>query len=432
MGTVRPEFRGTVLVFDPDDLVFGGGACRIDQCDRPARGRGMCQGHLQRWAKQGRPDLAAFVATTDPRWRLQQPNAVCRLPGCGYGCARGGMCVLHGQQWHRAGRPDVDQWLAERPPMRPPTTATCRVEHCQLWPQAALPFCHAHANTWKTNGRPDINQFAAGFGQPTVTEDEAVRLDRLGQQLTLEVQYALQCRRDERASKTFPTVVMQVVRFLATTTVTSLLDRDEATWRKQIGRPAPKDSNPRALLIYAYRKVADLADAGGWEAEFPRDVWQLRRLGFPGNQTLNFAAITQSWLRNPVKRWLRWRLGTGLGLEASRRGLRALTRFAMFCDRIGIAGLAGVQRVVLERYLADLHANMVEVSASACTSDNSAASCRQSASTAGTTPSRRRRCCFPTTTPNAVNGRRGPCRSRSWPRSSGQPTSTGGTTQPTD
>jgi integrase len=361
MGAVRPEFRSDLLVFDPDDPVFGGGACRIDGCGRPARGRGMCPGHLQRWAKLGRPDLDGFVATTDPRWQLQRPNAVCRLPGCGYGCARGGMCVLHGQQWHRAGRPDMDQWLVERPPIRQPTTAaTCRVEHCQLWPQAALPFCHAHANTWKANGRPDIEEFAAGFGQPAVTEDESIRLDRLEPQLTLEVQYALQCRRDERASKTFPTVVMQVVRFLTTTTVTSLMDRDENTWRRQIGRPAPKDSNPRALLIYACRKVADLADAGGWEAEFPRDAWQLRRLGFPGNQVLEFAAITQPWLRNPVKRWLRWRLGTGLGLEAARRGLRALTRFAMFCDRIGITALAGVERVVLERYLADLHAEMTD------------------------------------------------------------------------
>ena len=121
-------------------------------------------------------------------------------------------------------------------------------------------------------------------------------------------------------SKTFPTVVMQVVRFLATTTATSLLDQDEDTWRAQIGRPAPKDSNPRALLIYARRKVEDLVDAGGWEAEYPRDVWQLRRLGFPGHQTLIFEHIPQSWMRALVKRWVRWRLGTGLGLEVARRG----------------------------------------------------------------------------------------------------------------
>ena len=117
-----------------------------------------------------------------------------------------------------------------------------------------------------------------------VTEDESIRLDRLGPQLALEIQYALQCRRDEHTTKTFPTVVMQVVRFLTTTTVTSLLDRPESDWKRQIGRPAPKDANPRALLIYARRKVEDLADADGWDAEYPRDIWLLRRLGFPGHQ----------------------------------------------------------------------------------------------------------------------------------------------------
>ena len=115
---------------------------------------------------------------------------------------------------------------------------------------------------------------------------------------------------------------MQVVRFLATTTVTSLLDRTgERLADRQIGRPAPKDANPRALLIYASRKVEDLADADGWDAEYPRDVWLLRRLGFPGHQVLNFADIPQPWLRDLVKRWVRWRLGTGLGLERRPPGV---------------------------------------------------------------------------------------------------------------
>ena len=356
MGVVRPEFRSSLLVFDADDPVFGGGACRIEPCRRPARGQGMCPGHLQRWVKQGRPDLAVFVAATDPGWQRQRPNARCRVDGCGYGSVRAGLCVLHGQQWQRAGRPDLEGWRPDRPIKQPAAGVTCRIEHCRLWPQATSSFCHAHRQTWNANGRPDIEEFAVGFSRDVVTEDELIRLDRLGPQLTLEIQYALQCRRDEHATKTFPTVVMQVVRFLAATGVTSLLDRSESDWRRQIGRPAPKDANQRALLVYARRKVEDLADAGGWEAEYPRDTWLLRRLGFPGDQVLNLTDIPQQWLRDLVKRWVRWRLGTGLGLEAVRRGLLALTRFARFCDRIGVVTLGGVDRDVLERYLADLKA----------------------------------------------------------------------------
>jgi len=358
MAAVRPEFRSRLLVFDADDTVFGGGACRVEQCRRPARGRGMCPGHLQRWVKEGRPDLEVFVAVTDPGWQRQRPNAQCRVPGCGYGSCRAGMCVLHGQQWRRAGGPDPDGWLPDRPIKQPAGGLTCRIDHCTLWPHASLPFCHSHAQTWKVHGRPDIDQFAMGFSHRVVTEDEAIRLDRLGPQLALEIQYAVQCRRDERMSKTFPTIVMQVVRFLATTTVTSLLDQDEDTWRAQIGRPAPKDGTPRALLIYARRKVEDLVDAGGWDSEYPRDVWQLRRLGFPGHQILTFEDIPQSWLRALVKRWVRWRLGTGLGLAVARRGLLALTRFARFCDRLGVNTLASVKRSVLEHYLADLQRGM--------------------------------------------------------------------------
>jgi hypothetical protein len=36
-----------------------------------------------------------------------------------------------------------------------------------------------------------------------------------------------------------------------------------------------------------------LADTGGWEAEFGRDVWQMR-LGFTGSQRLTFTRIPQS------------------------------------------------------------------------------------------------------------------------------------------
>jgi integrase len=359
LGAVRPEFRAEVLVFAAEDPVFGGGACRVESCRRAARSKGMCPGHHLRWVGEGRPDPDVFAATTDLRWRRQRPNAGCRVAGCGYGTARGGMCQLHGQRWDRAGRPGLHGWLADPPTIKtPPPGAVCAVEHCDLWPQAALPLCHAHANTWKVNGRPDIDVFVRRFEQVTTTAEEIIRLGLLGPQLRLEIQYVLQCRHDQRATKTLPAVVMALVRALAATGVVSLLDRTEDDWRTGIGRPAPRDSNLRALLIDARRKVSDLADADGWEAEFDRDVWQMRRLGFTGNQRLDFTAIAQPWLRDLVKRWLRWRLGAGLGLEAARRGLRCLARFAVFCGRIGVTAAAGIDRAVLERYLADLHAEL--------------------------------------------------------------------------
>jgi integrase len=359
LGAVRPEFRADVLVFDAEDPVFGGGACRVGHCRRSARGHGLCQGHYLRWVGEDRPDLDEFAMSTDARWRRQRPNAECRVTGCGYGVARDGMCQLHYQRWDRAGQPDLDTWLLDPPTItRSQPGTSCRIGHCDLWRRAALPFCHSHANTWKANGQPEVDVFVRGFAEIVTTEDEIIRLGRLGRQLRLEIQYALQCRRDQPSTKTAPAVVMALVKLLAATNAVSLLDRAEDEWRIQIGRPAPQDGGPRALLVYAHRQVSDLADAGGWEAEFDRDVWQMRRLGFIGNQRLTFTQVPQPWLRDLVKRWLRWRLGTGLGLPVASRGLRALTRFAMFCDRIGVSALADIDRAVLERYLADLHAEL--------------------------------------------------------------------------
>lgn len=359
MTTVRTEFRDDVLVFDAEDPVFGGGACRVGGCERSARGQQMCQGHHQRWAQAGRPDLEAFVASTDVRWRRGRPNMVCSVIDCGYGSSRRGLCVLHAQRWERAGRPDRAVWLADPLPVKQPAPgATCAIGHCDLWPHAASVFCHAHHATWKRNRCPEVEQFAHGFAATRVTADQTVCLERLPPQLKLEVAYTLQCRRDDRGSRCPPAVVMQVVGFLREAGATSLLDRTEHEWATSIGRPAPADSNPRALLLYARRQVEDLTRLGGWEDEYDHDVWHLRRLGFEGNPTLRFGQIPQPWLRELVKRWVRWRLGTGLVLETVRRGLRSLTRFAIFCDRAGVEVLADIDRDLLERYLADLTAEL--------------------------------------------------------------------------
>jgi len=361
MEVVRPEFRAEVLTFAAEDPVFGGGACSVPACRRHARSRGLCQGHHLRWQKQGRPDLDEFAATTGPRWARQRPNLCCKVPHCGYGSTRGGMCQLHAQRWERGGRPDLEQWLTNPPEVKQPQVgATCRIEHCQLWPHAGLVLCHSHANTWKVNGRPDIEGFAASFTADLTPADETIRLSDLTPQLRLEIQYALQRRHDERATKTAPNVVMQVVRFLTGVTESSLLEASEELWRARIGRPAPKDSNPRALLLaYARRGLDDLTAGTGWAVEYPRDRWRLRRLGLSeGDRTLAFDQIPQPQLRELAKRWARWRLSCGLSYEAVRRGVVAVTRFADFMySEPGhrVESLAQLDRAFLERYLADLH-----------------------------------------------------------------------------
>ncbi len=169
------------------------------------------------------------------------------------------------------------------------------------------------------------------------------------------MQFALQCRHDERHGKIQPPVVNRVVGMLTRTAVVSLTEIAEPSWR-QARHPELNDPMARAFLTYAVRKVADLADDDGWTAEYPRDVWRMRRLGYPGEVAIRFAGVSQPWLRELVKRWVRWRLSTGLGLEAgARRPVMAVTRFSRFLDNNNAGDVCAVNRLLLERYLADLH-----------------------------------------------------------------------------
>jgi len=358
IAAVRPEFRAGEIAFDPADPVFGGAICRVASCPRTARGgRGLCAAHHDRWTAEGRPDPDAFIAATSPRWHKQEPLACCRAPGCGRGVSRQGLCMRHGAAWGRAGRPDADEWLASVPvTVPPPGQQDCLVRFCGLWAERGIPFCHAHGATWKVNGRPEPGGFAARYlDDHPVPVHERIFVDSLPPQLRLEIQYALQRRSGERAGKAPPFIVMIMVRFLASSGASSLLDRTEQEWREAFG----KKNNAIALLAWSRREVTDLAEGSGWDAEYPRDAWQMHRLGFEGRYVLNFSRISQQQLKDLAKRWIRWRLSTGLGLEAGGvRPLRVLTRLAAFLHARGIAGADGISRAVLEDYLAGLHAAM--------------------------------------------------------------------------
>ncbi|MBC7269575.1 MAG: tyrosine-type recombinase/integrase [Streptomyces sp.] len=358
-AALRPEFTADRLVVDATDPAYSAGSCRVPGCERVARGHGMCAGHHHRWAKAGRPEVEEFAATTDPGWARQRPNRACRVQECGYGSARKGLCQLHAQRWERSGRPGFEEWLATGPPpIKAPAADACQVPGCRLWPQAAGPFCHAHHNTWRANGRPDPMAFAHEFAVVRVPADQVIDLTRLPEPLRWELAYVIQCRHDERASRTPPEVIGRLVSFLLEAGVSTLREGDEKAWRQAHAASGRRDSNGRGLLVDAHQRVADLAAGSGWEAEYPRKVWQLRRLGHPGNLTLDFTRIDQPWLCELAKRWTRQRLATGVGLEAVRRGLTALTRLAGYLQQARIDGPQDLTRGVLEAYLADLSAGV--------------------------------------------------------------------------
>ena len=367
VAAVRPEFRGEVVVFDPNDPVFGGAVCRVPTCGRLGSG-GLCGAHRARWNARGRPELDDFVAATSPLWQGQQ-YPPCRVSGCRYGAAGRGLCRAHYPIWMRTGRPPLDTWVAAQPPARPPATPprTCLVSSCDLWAHVGLPLCFPHRKRWKRHqkreGIADIGEFARGCD--TKRPDVAARVDLrcLQPQLRLELQYALQCRRDEVKAKSKPQTARVVAVFLAGTGAGSLLDRSEQQWGEQFAQPGVNKggSSARGLLIYARRHLEDLAYGHGWDVEYSRDVWRLHTLDVAGHRThLRFDRIAQPWLRALAKRWSRLRLSSGISSAYVYSAVAAITRFSVFltAPQVHVEHLADIDRAILERYLGDLHTHV--------------------------------------------------------------------------
>jgi integrase len=365
VAAVRPEFRHEVLAFGPDDPVFGGKPCQVDGCARTARIKGLCFGHDHRWRQQGKPERKQFIATTDPRMKGHQPLKSCRAEDCRSGRKERGLCTRHHYAWQRAGKPELDQWLGTLPTVPLAVTpATCWISYCDLWIHADLPFCLSHGVRWKEQGRPDVDEYARSYEDDSTPGHERIDLSGLAVHLRLEMQYALQSRHDDGAIKIAPGAVQTVVTFLAASGIASLLDRDEDAWRQawiqrfpRRARPGQGDSG-RALLIYARRMIEELQVGRGWDVEYPRDIWRLRNLGVSeGPATVRFDQICQPWLKDLAKRWIRWRLSSGIGAGSVTKGALAVTRFSAFLasPAVNVDRLAQVDRLLLERYLADLH-----------------------------------------------------------------------------
>jgi integrase len=359
MAVVRQEFRADVVFADRRDPILGSPPCRVPDCDRQQTLRRLCDGHHQRWKRQGRPDMDTFVRTVGPVTG-HGPLTECTVVGCGYGVGQHGLCNTHFDRWRRAGRPDRAAWLAGVAVTDTTPRPACELSFCTLWAQPRSPFCRGHMARWHYHGRPDPAAFAERcrtYGAPRF--DFRPLGDR--PQLRLELQYALQCRSDEHRTPTRHWTVQPVIRVVAGTTVTSLLDWSAERWKQEFPVRGSQHTNGElAFLRYARTRVEDLRDGSGWEAEFPRDIWELRRLGIQrGNAArLRFDRIPQPWLRALSKRWVRWRLTTGISVAQAVVDVLALTRFAAFLNDAApeITATAELSRELLERFLAALHA----------------------------------------------------------------------------
>ncbi|QIZ39981.1 phage integrase family protein [Saccharopolyspora sp. ASAGF58] len=358
MAEVRPEFRVDMFVPERGALIFNNDACRVTSCIGQPRTRGLCRAHYRQWIQQDKPDIAVFASTALPELAGRKNLTACEVPGCCYGTARQGLCVRHHGFWERAGKPDRAGWVASLAVVEHDGQDVCRLSFCTLWTQGTSPFCLNHKSRWYAVGQPDIDEFVAACESRGDDRFDFRPLDD-ARQLKLELQYALQCRHDERQINTGSWTVNVVVHVVAASGVTSLLDWPMPRWAEYFADhrgPSHDRNGQRAFLRYAHEHIEDLVCGTGWEAEFPRDVWELRRLGIEGRKRLRFDSIPQLWLRELAKRFTRWRLSIGRSPNQAFIDVQAITRLARFLasPSVDATSLAGLDRAMLERYLADL------------------------------------------------------------------------------
>ena len=97
-------------------------------------------------------------------------------------------------------------------------------------------------------------------------------------------------------------------------------------------------------------------EAAVLDGEWASDHWEAARLGIPARRehgTARFDGISQPWLRDPVKRWSRFRLATGCAFTTIGAGALALTRFSRFLAACHpqARDASAITRPVLEDYI---------------------------------------------------------------------------------
>lgn len=346
---LRPEFSADFIVVDTSDPIMGGPLCLVSGCTRLGVICKMCAAHQQQWITQGRPVVSEWINTP---WtlKLQLLPRKCSVVSCHRSRRNRNLCHTHHLRWLQDGRPRQAEWLPERsgPPLN--FQGQCNFPRCECDAEGMAGLCYVHRGSWIRMGRPPVATF---IRKADVIGADHFDLSNLPMPMRIEVAYAIQRRVDERRSKTRPDLLHRVLNQLGDSGASSLLDHSTESWNRKLGF-LEKGSVPRRFLLDAIGYLVDMVEGIGWEAEYPRDVWLLRRIGYPGrDKAFHFDEIEPLWLRSLTKRWTRWRLSTGIEVITALAGVHAIKIFSQSCSA-NIQGPKDLTRSQIESYLAYL------------------------------------------------------------------------------
>lgn len=113
--------------------------CQVDECDLPARARGLCQSHYMRAWRHGNAEF--------PR-KHQQRDTLCVVSGCARPHKAQGYCNSHYQRWRKTGDPGSLNIQAKHP-----REGTCAGPSCDQ-PVRARGLCVAHY--WQQENKGEL------------------------------------------------------------------------------------------------------------------------------------------------------------------------------------------------------------------------------------------------------------------------------------
>jgi integrase len=276
-----------------DDPLLGLRKCAVVDCEAGIRRSWaqLCSGCDRRFKAAERP-FAEFVARASGKANWNE--RICRVGGCPRPTrARDRLCRSHSA--HRRTRLDlsVEAWL-QLPSVGPLASfGDCLVASCIRTADGQRGLCGAHDKRWAEHRQscPDADFDAWAEVNGPAGVDHIVVLKGLPVRVQRELLVTLQQRTDE-GLRTFLTDVRYLAELLRARRAGTVFDLADV--KSTDIRPAAG-----ALLRMALRTVRCVLSTP--EREQAGDEWDLAVFGLPGR--LDFAKISQRWLREATKSW---------------------------------------------------------------------------------------------------------------------------------
>jgi site-specific recombinase XerD len=193
-------------------------------------------------------------------------------------------------------------------------------------PNGPRSVCSNHARVAKRAGITTDELIAQPVGEQTrYAGDLSFDFGAMDGRVLAEMQFALQCRRDERGARLTTQTFKTAVAIVMSAGVRTLLDRTGSEWFA-----AAPNRATGTWLKYCHRvnevaaRPPDPRDQEFWLAsDFPA-------VRSPNGEVLRFDTISQAWLRDPIKRWSMWRIQTGKAWKTVHMNLEAMKWFSRY------------------------------------------------------------------------------------------------------